>query len=510
MSLTDVEKPEASIPSVVKAPADASPTDKLLARLEAEIDAREDLVRLYGDYYEGRHRLAFATAKFREVFASMLAAVSDNWMGLVVNATVERLHVQGFRANKTSNDEAAWNIWLRNGLDEQAGLAFSEAAKHGESYLLVWHDDLDSSLARITPEHPSQMAVLRAPGDRTRIIAAMKRFWEPDAKAYFATLWTPDTIFRVQRSRRDRWWQERGDIPEEKNPLGIVPVVPLINDPHMLPVGPPQSLIAAPHRIPLEAHVGLGRSDLADVISTQDQINKLLCDMMVAAEFSAYRQRWAAGLDVPKDPETGENIEPFRAAIDRLWISKDPDTKFGEFAPTDLTNYLKAIESRIQSVASRTRVPPHYMLGGMGTFPSGESLKSAETGLIAKCGDKQSGYGGGLKRAMGIAFEVESTTWDASRAEVDWQTAESRTESEYVDALVKRLSIGVPVQQLWEDYGYSPQQIDRFKEMLREYAEYGFTPPALKSTGGLPSAVPPPATPPPEETETPAPEEGES
>ena len=60
-------------------------------------------------------------------------------------------------------------------------------------------------------------------------------------------------------------------------------------------------------------------------------------------------------------------------------------------------------------------------------------------------------------------------------AEVDWSPAESRSESEFVDSLVKKFSIGVPVQQLWEDAGYSPQQIARFRAMLREQAlEQGF------------------------------------
>ena len=481
------EKPEEGFPSTVKPPDDANDVDLLLARLERELVMRAPLISLYEDYYAGQHRLAFATSKFREAFASMLAAVNDNWMPLVVRATVERLRVQGFRAGPDIKDDDAWTIWLRNGLDEQADLAFSEAAKHGESYLLVWHDDLDTSLARITPEHPGQMAVLRAPGDRSRVIAALKRFWEPDAEMYYATLWTPDKIFRVKRGRKDQWWQERSDVPEETNQLGIVPVVPLVNDAQMLPIAPPQSLTAAPHYVPLDAHVGLGRSDLADVISTQDQINKLLCDLILASEFAAFRQRWATGLEVPRDKETNEPIEPFRSAIDRLWTSTSPDTKFGEFQPTDLANYTNAIVSRIQSIASRSRVPVHYFLGGMGNFPSGESLKSAETGLVAKCGDKQRGYGGGVKRSMSIAFEIEGQSRESFRSEVDWVTAESRTESEYVDALVKRLSIGVPCQQLWADYGYSPTQIADFKVMLREYADYGFTPPQIAPGPGQPA-----------------------
>lgn len=489
-----VTAPDIGETTEVRLPYDASDVDELFYGLERELDHRTPLVATFEDYFEGRHKLAFASARFREVFAKMLAAVSDNWVPLVIRSTVERLHVQGFRVETSADDQAdtaAWEIWQRNDLDEGTDLAFVEAAKHGESYLLVWWDDNRDGLARITAEHPRQMIVRRVPGDRTRLRAALKRWWHPDAERWEATLWTPEGIYRRQRGKNESWWQPRSDEPDSDNPLGLVPIVPLVNDPHMLPCYPPSALLEAPHRVPWAA-VGLGRSDIADIISTTDTINKLLCDMLVASEMAAYRQRWAAGLEIPTDPVTGEQIEPFRSAVNRLWVSEDPNTKFGDFAATDLSNYITAITNRVQSLASRTRTPPHYLLGGMGSFPSGESLRAAETGLVAKVKDKQRSFGGALERAIRLAFRIEGDEERARawQAETDWVQPESRTESEYVDSLVKKLSIGVPVRQLWEDYGYSPQQIERFGDMLREQATMtGLT---ISGAAGEP-APPPPA-----------------
>lgn len=470
-ALTTTGVPFDSAPT--RLPVDADDVDVLLASLESELDERTPLIDVYDDYFDGRHRLTFVSARFREVFAQMLAAVADNWCPVVVRASVERLHVQGFRmTEQADSDSAAWEIWQRNELDEGADLAFTEAVKHGESYLLVWWDDLNPERARITVEHPLQVIVRRVPGDRTRLRAALKRWWDPDFEAWFATLWTPDTVYRRWRGPKDAWWSPYGDAAAEPNPLQTVPVVPLVNDPHMLPSRPPGALLAVPHRIPESSIVGLGRSDLADVVSTQDQVNKLVCDMMVASELGAFRQRWATGLEVPRDPETGDPIEPFRSAVNRLWIAENADSRFGDFAATDLDNYIKAITSRIQSLASRSRVPWHYLLAGMGAVPSGESLRAAETGLVAKVADKQRSFESPLERAMRLAFQVEGDVDRARawKAEVDWAQSESRTESQYVDALVKKLSIGVPIRQLWEDYGYSPQQIERFRGMLLEQA----------------------------------------
>jgi hypothetical protein len=218
--------------------------------------------------------------------------------------------------------------------------------------------------------------------------------------------------------------------------------------------------------------LGDGRSEIADVISVQNQINKLVCDMLVAAEFSAFKQRWATGIEIPRDPMTGKDLFEFPAAIDRLWSTENDGAKFGEFGETDLGNYVGALENRVQSLASRTRTPPHYLLGSSGSFPSGESLKATETGLIAKCRSRQRHFGEAHEEIMRLAFAVlDDPRKDSPMAETIWTDPESRSEAEHTDSLLKKVSLGVPFVQLWEDAGYSPQQIERFQSLLVEQAK---------------------------------------
>lgn len=451
--------------------------------LSAELDLRYSLVVLYEDYFAGRHKLTFASSRFREAFGQMLGAIADNWIPLIVGATTERLRPQGFLFGKDKKgDTDAWDIWQRNQLDADAPLAFTEAAKHGESYLLVWPDTTSAPKGvfgrffsrrsnelepRITTEHPSQMVVMREAGDRRRRTAALKRWEEPDGRC-LATLYLPDEIHYYEAT--EDGWKVRRD--SGKNKLGVVPVVPLVNDPQMLPALPPTALSMNPHRVQPGASVGLGRSDMADAISTVDQINKLICDMMVASEVAAFRQRWATGLEVPRD-DNDDPVEPFKAAVDRLWIAEGEDgaaVKFGEFGATQLDNYTKAIESRIQSLAARTRTPPHYLLGEI-VNASGDALKAAETGLASKAKGKATSFGEGLEEAIRLAFawKDDERAGDTA-AQVSWAPMESRSESEYVDSLVKKMALGVPKEQLWQDAGYSPQEIARFKTMLVEEA----------------------------------------
>lgn len=438
-------------------------------RLASQLATRRALTQLYEDYYEGRFELAFASARFRKVFADTLATVSDPWMSLIVQTHAERLEVQGFRYGQKTADRKAWDIWKRNWLEFDSRLLFVEAIKHGEAYLLVWPNQVDSSKADITVEHPSQMIVARDPGDRRKRQAALK-LWIDEVGNEYATLYLPNTIHRYWRPQPSKsagetivtggWVPRPGVDHVSRHNLGVVPVVPIVNDPHMLPSYPPSGAVRAPY-----VAVGLGRSILADVLSTQDQVNKLLCDMMVASEVAAFRQRWAIGI------EDIDSEEAFKAAIEEVWTTDSKDARFGEFGATEIKNYTGALENRLQSMASRTRTPPHYLLGNSGTFPSGESLKSTETGLVRASMDRQRYNGEGLQEATAIALYIEGDSKALMRrGEVDWAPAESRTESEFVDSLVKKLAIGVPFQQLWQDAGYSQQQIDGFGTMLREFA----------------------------------------
>lgn len=450
--------------------------------LVEQIQDRSRLIQTYEDYYEDRHNLTFASSKFRAVFGEMLAAVSDNWMPLVIQAKTERMSVQGFRfGDEKEGDKDAWQMWQENGLDLDSRLLFVEAAKHGEAYLLVWPEKVSGTFGRffarksgirprITVEHPGQFIVAREPGDRRRRAAALK-YWREDDGTLMATLFLPRSLHKWQKAP-DKQWEERE--PEAKNPLGLVPSPPIVNDPHMLPSYPPRSLLVNPHRVGWAA-VGLGRSDLADVISTQDQINKLVCDMLVASEVAAFRQRWATGLQVPVYPaghaQAGEPVESFKSALDRLWISPGKDVTFGEFSATDLKNFSDAWTNRTNSLAARTRTPPHYMLGQIVNV-SGDALDASEAGLDSRVSDSQDCADEGLEEAVQIGFMVTGDKRArVTDSETIWAPSQRRSESAWMDSLVKKMALGVPKEQLWADAGYSPQQIGRFKDMLKAQAE---------------------------------------
>jgi hypothetical protein len=438
----------------------------LIRKLESHLTNQNTRVKRYEMYYNGeqwRQTAFLASTKFQEYFFGMIRSVSDNWMPTVVDAAAERLTVEGFR-NEPGEiaDQDAYKIWQYNYMDLVSKALFDTVLTCGISFLMVWHSGDSDYPVLMTAEHPSEVYVLCDPATGLRK-AAIKKWIDDDLGADRLNLYLPEAIFKY-------WWPRSGGInewtplPGEEvipNPMGVVPVIPIRN------------------RVNL--HKQSWSSELHDVMSTQDQINKLVMDMMVASEFGAFRQRWATGLDIPIDEATGKPVEVFKAAIDRFWSNPDPAGQFGEFSATDLGNYVKAIENRVQSLASRSRTPAHYLLGQNGTMPSGETLHATETGLIAKVKRHMLEYDDGLEEAMRLAFFISGQEGKAKNRSLEtvWKDPEYRTESEHIDATVKKLALGVPLEQLWADAGYTPTQRMAFREMLKEQ---------IALTQGLPMA----------------------
>jgi hypothetical protein len=433
--------------------------DWWIARLDAELTLKQRSISVYEAYYDGRHPLAFATPKFRSAFGNLLREFADNFCPIIVDSVEERLDVTGFRmgsAEDGSADADAWRIWQANGLDLESQLAHREALVAGSGYVTVWGGD-DPSTPLITVESASQVVVAYAPGNRRVRLAAWKRWLEDDGYLY-ATLYLPDQIlkFRSQgqydthlATGHTVHWIERPGDPGMPNPLGVVPVVELRNNARIL---------------------GPGESELAKITGLQDGINKLCLDLLVASEAAAFPARYATGLELDVDDAGTPLPPPFQLGLDRLLVSESPETRFGTFEAADLQNYTRAIETMVQHIASQSRVPFHYFLINGGQAPSGESIRSAEAGLVSKVRRKQRSYGESWEEVMRLAFRVigDDRRAAAVDAETIWASPETRTYGELVDGTLKESALGVPQEALWEKLGYSPVEIARFRTLRAE------------------------------------------
>ena len=442
--------------------------------LNKALDARRPQLDRLDAYYCGDHPLPIAPKKAHDAFRRLLRMSRSNWMGLVVDAVAERAKVEGFRFGAdAAADKQAWKMWQTNGLDVGFKSVILESLICGVSYVTVAPNYDDPRTPIITPEHPAQVIVATDPANPRRRFAAFKK-WLDDSGYVFAVLYLPDWIVKLRSERpvksgdgsgqNLRWVARYVDYEDWPivNDLGEVSVVPFPNTPRLM---------------------SGGVSEIASLTDIQDRINKTLFDRLMAAEFSAFRQRWVTGMDIPTAPGTNQPVEPFQAAVDRVWHSEDPNTKFGEFNQTSLEGYIGSVEADIQHLAAISRTPPHYLLGQSGAIPSGESLKSTETGLVAKVNERTVYWGEGAEDVMRLSFKAAGSP-KASRTDTEtiWRNPESRTLGELTDSLVKMRTLGAPLEALWTLYGLSPQQIEQWKAMRAAETAAGIPDPMAQPT----------------------------
>ena len=401
-------------------------------------------------YWQGTQPAAFLSTDAREALGDRLRMLSVNFPRLAVTALAERLDLTGFRTGGPGAEPDAdlWRVWRRNGMEEASAQAHVDALAYGRSFVIVWADSTGAPV--LTVESPLQVAVLRDPATR-QVTAALKR-WIDGSTAY-AVLYEAATITKLTypgtvvdaAAMPSTGWTVTETIP---NPLGVVPVVPIVNRGRLLDVD--------------------GVSEMTDILDLADALNKINLDMLVTSEFYARPRRWATGLEIVEDDD-GNPVKPFSAALDDVWQSEAADTKFGQFDSARLDGYADAAALITQQIGALTGLPPHY-LGLHGDQPaSADAIRSAEASLVARS------YA--LHRTFGTAWADVARLILAVRDGVDpltldvepmWANPETRTPAQAADAAAKLVGVGVPLSVVLADtLGMSPEQVERVRAARR-------------------------------------------
>lgn len=430
--------------------------DRLLKRLALQ---REHVARMLA-WYEGRQDPpGLPRDATGQLYRRIRESSRSTWASLIVDAIAERLEAQGYRSSDRELAARAWELWQANRLDDEQRQVYVDALIAGRGYVLVTPPDEPDAPPAITPESPLEVTHEWEPGGRRRVRAGLKAF--PIGEGWWrAELYGPDLVLA--------WEGEAGD-DRERHPFGtgrgpFVDVEPEIaaNELDVVPVVPFENRRTTSTG-PL--------SEIEQVEHTLRRVDELLCGRQVAAHFQAFRQRWATGLEVPRDPETGKPVEPFSAAVQKLWIAEDPDARFGSFEQSDLGQYTRAIESEVAELAAISRVPAHYFVHGeLANPPSAESLTASEAGLVQKCRDRQKGYGESWELALRLALALDGVPADRVRVddELLWRDPAVRSPAQVADAATKWKDVGVPREALWSMIGATPQQVELWRTMAAE------------------------------------------
>lgn len=422
-------------------------------------------------YYRGDHNLAFATKKFENAFGSLFREFALNLCPAVCDAVKDKLRITEFsiadkgvqsaskeRDKSRTLSEDINRMWQANRMGVRAGEVHKEALKNGDAYLIVWPNA--NGEAALYPNKASTCAVFYDEESPGKILWAAK-YWRMPDKRIRLNLFYPERIEKyVSRdechgaiveagefvpfvqSAGNRASNGRDKSRTLNNPYGVVPVFHFANN----------SDIGMP-----------GVSELDPAIPVQDGLNKSVLDMLVAMEYSAYRQRWVAGIEIEIDKVTGEAIAPFKAGVDHLWISQNPEARFGDFNSSDLEQFLKVKDSFRLDIASVTGTPLHYLQPQTQAMPSGESLRRAESRFVAKVRDRQEAFGQVWADAMSLAVKIEGLGSDV-RLLTKWEDPASFSECEILENILLKMRIGISTEQALVEAGYGAEDVRKWRD----------------------------------------------
>lgn len=413
-------------------------------------------------YYAGEHSLSFATEKFANTFGDLFREFALNLCPAVCDAIKDKLKITGFGVERVSElppqrqrnaatshlaggepiSYAIDKIWRANRMAIRAGEVHKEALKNGDAYVIVW--PAADGTVQIFPNSAETCTVGYDEEMPGRVKWAAK-YWRTPEKRTRLNLFFPDRIEKYiskdaqdgflpnaesfiptvesARSIASKNAEERDGSRTLNNPFGVVPVFHFANN----------------------ADIGsFGVSELEPAIPVQDGLNKAVLDMLVAMEVCAYRQRWAAGIEIQYDKD-GNAAAPFKAGIDHLWLAENPDAKFGDFAAADLEQFLKVKDGFRIDIASVTGTPLYYLMPQVRGFPSGESLRKAETRFVAKVRDRQEQFGTVWEDVMSFALKIAGRANAAISTE--WEPASPLTEREMLENLKIRRELGLYAEE---------------------------------------------------------------
>lgn len=402
----------------------------------------------YIDYYSGRHHLTFASEKFKTNFGLTLKNMRDNLCPIVVDAPADRMEVMNFAGDDEKKQnavaDAAWKLWQREVLELVSSDVHKEALKCGEGYLIVWADE-GGKKARFYGQDSRQCVVIEDEDTGTPLFAAKQ--WLTNDKYIRLTLYYADRIEKyVSKKKID------GTSQESLKETSFKPAEAVVQNPYGTI---PMFKFETP-------------AVLNDAIPIQDALNKTLADRLVTQEFGSFRQRWATGLTPPMDELTGIPTVPFKAGQDRLWFTNDDKVTFGEFEATALEPYLKAADSDRVEMARVSGTPLHFFSINTSDAISGEALKTLESRFTKKVRHLCLNFGTVWANAMKFALQIEGELKGDDNITTQWQSPEQRSEKEHLESLTLKHDLGVPLETIWEEMGYTEEDIAKFKAAEEE------------------------------------------
>ena len=376
-----------------------------------------------------------------------------NVMPLVVTTVAQNLFADGYRPERASENAPAWDIWQGNNMDARQSGVYRAALQYGLSYATVLPGD---PVPVIRPYSPRELTAVYDDviNDEWPVYAlACTKGFDRKAKkpAHRLRLLDETTVYEFE-GKADGSSSAPTFVDAKDHNLGVTPVPRWLNEYGDLDDG--------------------SQGEIAPLMTLQDDLQQTTFALKMAQHYAAFRQRWATGMAIATD-EQGRPVEPFNAAVNRVWQNESPEGKFGDFQETPLDPYLNARKAILNIICALAQVPPHAMLvsDGMSNL-SAEALAAVESGLMRKVGERKTSFGESNEQMLRLAALAagDKKGWEDTSAQIAWRDTESRSLAQVTDALGKMAQmLDVPKRALWERIpGVTDQDLGRWAKLADE------------------------------------------
>jgi hypothetical protein len=392
------------------------------------------------EYYEGTNLEVFSNNRWLQVLGSIKNNFRFNFARTVVDSVLNRLEIANITANTEEANKKINDIWEMNDLQIDADEIHRRALVYGDCYAIVW-TDIDGNT---TVDYNSPLTTIMIYDDEN-----------PRVKRFAAKLWQSEDPmdYTKKTSHLNMYYPDRiekytmpGEVINIVSANGFLPVSVVENPWGEVPV------------FHFRTSKQYGRPEHTDAYGPQDAINKLMTTHMITVDYQGAPQRYALGSSGNSSEfedfnETGtdaENIGKLKNGPGELWYLKGVD-KVGEFSPADHKVFTEPVRDFVRAMAAITNTPLHYF-EKTGSVPSGESLRTAESPLVAKVKDRQITFASTWADMFRFILKMENS--QEPNIQVRWKDIESMDSLDSWEVAVKKRVVGVSLEQVLIEMGY--------------------------------------------------------
>lgn len=403
-------------------------------------------------YYDGNQPLRYSTDRLKEVFRTINARFTQNWCEVVVETVLERLNLTQFVVHNNATASKQLTDWFETSeMHLDADDVELCAMVTGESFVIIWPTEQGDELEAFYNDSRLCHVIYQAESPRQMRMAA--KWWIEDAETADGrgkirlTLYYPDRLEYyisnklakdVREAKQFEPFPVEGGLGEygnhAPNPFGTIPVFHFRRERRAI------------------------KSELApSVLDVQDAINKLFSDMMVSAEFGAFKQRYVI---------SQADVGVLKNAPGEIWDipagdGMGQDTQVGEFSETSLNNFMQSMEQLSVSIAKMTRTPQSYFFLGARSDPSGEALIAMESPLNKKCSKYIRRFGVEWQRLAAFVAQYEGI--DLAGGKIRAVYEDPRTVQPFTQAQTRQTNVnaGIPLTTQLRNEGWTDAEIEQ-------------------------------------------------